>query len=238
MHAAESYSGATVLEHPGVREGAGNHRQEEALLRKIADLEQFAYVAAHDLHEPLRAVAAYLRLIAERHGHKLDAEAAEFLGFALQGAERMQTLIDQLLLAACDPAADTRRLTNASDAVSAALGNLEALLEESHATIRFGNLPQVLANPALLMLIFQNLLSNAIKFRSTRNPEIAICCDDRDGEWVFRVSDNGRGLDPQRHRYGLGMTICRRIAERHGGRVWVASSGEKGTTVCFTLAKV
>jgi light-regulated signal transduction histidine kinase (bacteriophytochrome) len=210
--------------------------RERALLRKIDELERFAYVAAHDLQEPLRMVAGYTRLLAERYGGTLDSSAGEFLAFAMEGARRMQDLVDGLLLLACgNPDADTRLTTNSADAVSRAIANLRLAIEESHAIIRLGNLPAVLADPAQLVRIFQNLLDNAIRYRSPRLPEISVQCEERARDWLFRVTDNGRGF-ADRLAPGLGLEICRRIAERHGGRLWVASPGG-GADFCFTLAK-
>ncbi len=210
--------------------------REAALRRKIHELERFAYVAAHDLQEPLRMVAGYTKLLAERYGDTLEPPAGEFLAFAMEGARRMQDLVDGLLLLACgDPDVDTRRTASSAEAVSTAVANLRLAIEESHATIRLGNLPVVLADPAQLVRIFQNLIGNAIRYRSPRSPEISVQCEERARDWLFRVTDNGRGFADQRAP-GLGLEICRRIAERHGGRLWVASPGG-GAVFCFTLAK-
>jgi two-component system, chemotaxis family, sensor kinase Cph1 len=207
-----------------------------ALLRKIQELEQFAYVAAHDLQEPLRMVAGYTQLLAERYGGTLDKPAGEFLAFAVEGARRMQELVDGLLLLALsNPNAETRRKTSSAEAVSTAIANLRLAIDESHATILVGSLPPVLADPAQLVRLFQNLIDNGIRYRSSRLPEISVECEDRARDWLFRVADNGRGFAGA-PAFGLGLEICRRIAERHGGRLWMASTGT-GTVFCFTLAK-
>jgi light-regulated signal transduction histidine kinase (bacteriophytochrome) len=207
-----------------------------ALSRKVQDLEQFAYLAAHDLQEPLRMVAGYLQLLAERYGRTLDPAAGEFLGFALEGSRRMQDLVDALLVLACgNPNADPRRKTSSAEAVSVALANLRLAIEESHAAIRLGNLPEVLADPAQLVRLFQNLIGNAIRHRSRRPPEISVEGEERPRDWLFRVTDNGRGFT-QPPAPGLGLEICRRIVERHGGRLWVGSPGG-GAVFHFTLAR-
>ena len=209
---------------------------QSRLSRKLQDLEQFAYMAAHDLQEPLRTVAGYLQLLAERYGESLDPAAGEFLGIALEGSRRMQDLLDALLVLVCaDPNADPRRRTGSAEAVSEALANLRLAIEESHAAIRLGNLPEVLADPPQLVRLFQNLIGNAIRYRSDRPPEIRVEGEERPRDWLFRVIDNGRGL-AQPPAPGLGLEICRRIVERHGGRLWVGSPGS-GAVFHFTLAR-
>jgi light-regulated signal transduction histidine kinase (bacteriophytochrome) len=209
-----------------------------ALLRKIDDLEQFAQRAAHDLQEPLRMVTGYTQLLEERYGGTLEPKAAEFLGLALEGARRMQDLVDGILLLACaDPKADPRRMTLPAEAVAGALANLRLGVEESYAAIRLGELRPVWADPAQLMRMFQNLIGNSIRYRAAARPlEISVECEERARDWLFQVVDNGKGF-AGRHALGLGLKICRRIAEGHGGRLWMRSPGA-GATVCFTLAKI
>lgn len=210
--------------------------REAALLRKIEDLEQFAYVAAHDLQEPLRMVAGYTQLLSERYGRTLDPAGNEFLDFALEGARRMQDLVDSLLLLACaDPRSDARRPVSSGEAAATSMANLRQSIEESGATIRLGKLPVVLADPAQLERIFQNLIGNAIRHCGTRAPEISVECEGRTWDWLFQVADNGRGFTGA-SAPGLGLEICRRIAERHGGRLWTSPAAGRGV-VCFTLAK-
>jgi light-regulated signal transduction histidine kinase (bacteriophytochrome) len=218
-----------------IRRAARARGSTAALLRKIDGLESFAYMAAHDLQEPLRMVAGYTRLLSERYGDRLDPPAAEFLAFALEGSRRMQEMVDGLLLLACHPDEDRRLRTNSGEAVEAALANLCLAIEESHARVRVGKLPEVLADPAQLVRIFQNLIGNAIQHRSSPTPEISVECDDRARDWLFRVADNGRGFRGRLH-FGLGLEICRRNLERHKGRLWVSSRGS-GAVACFTLAK-
>ena len=221
------------LAAPPMDTGDGTHA---ALLRKVDELEQFAYRAAHDLQEPLRMMAGYIRLLAERYGTSLEPPAAQILAYALEGATRMQDLVDGLLLLACaDPHRDLRRAASSGLAVSAALANLRLAIEESHASIRVGNLPEVWADPAQLMRLFQNLIGNAIRYRSHRPVEIAVECQERARDWLFRIADNGRGFAAA-PAAGLGLEICRRIIERHGGRLWMDSPG-RGAMICFTLAK-
>jgi two-component system, chemotaxis family, sensor kinase Cph1 len=209
---------------------------DRGLLRKIRDLEQFAYVAAHDLQEPLRMVAGYTQLLAEQYGATLDRRAAEFLVRALEGSRRMQDLLDGLLLLACaKPGEDLRRTVSSYQAVSRALANLRLAVEESKAVIRLGHLPEVWADPAQLERLFQNLIGNAIRYRSGNAPEISVECQARTRDWLFRIADHGPGFGAAPVP-GLGLEICRRIAERHGGRLWIESPGS-GAVVCFTLAK-
>jgi len=206
------------------------------LHRKIDELEQFAYTAAHDLQEPLRMVAGYAQILSDRYAGQLDPPAAEFLGFALDGARRMQDLVDGLLLLACaDPGEDQRRLTSSAEAAAQALANLRLAIEESHAVVRLGRLPEVLADPPQLVRLFQNLIGNAIRYRSSHPPQISVEGQERSGDWLFCIADNGRGFVAAPVS-GLGMEICRRIVQRHGGRLWIASPGD-GAIVHFTLAK-
>jgi len=230
-------------------------RRTEALARSNAELEQFAYVASHDLQEPLRMVASYTQLLAKRYRGKLDADADDFIEFAVDGAKRMQELITDLLAyARIGKRGQEFRTTSSEAALSAALQNLAAAIRESDAAIRSGPLPPVWADPVQLQQIFQNLLGNAVKFRHSRQPEIQVSGEESGAEWHFRVADNGIGIDPQhadrifqlfqrlhtREQYpgtGIGLPICKRIAERHGGRIWVESQPGQGTTFHFTISK-
>jgi PAS domain S-box-containing protein len=237
-------------------------RAEEALLRRTgelarsnAELEQFAYVASHDLQEPLRMVASYTQLLAKRYKGRLDADADDFIEFAVDGAKRMQQLIvDLLAYARIGTRGQEFRATSSEAALSAALQNLATAIRESDAAIRSGPLPPVWADPVQLQQIFQNLLGNAIKFRHAGRPEIQVSGEESGAEWHFRVADNGIGIDPQqadrifqvfqrlhtREQYpgtGIGLPICKKIAERHGGRIWVEPRPGYGTTFHFTISK-
>ncbi|MBN1381390.1 MAG: PAS domain S-box protein [Deltaproteobacteria bacterium] len=223
------------------------------LARSNAELEQFAYIASHDLQEPLRMVAGFTELLARRYKGKLDSEADEFINFAVDGATRMQHLINDLLTYSRvgtreDPfsSADCRTvLENAS-------ANLAVAIEENRAVIKSGNLPVVMGDAGQLMQLFQNLIANAVKFRSEKPPVIDISVQKQGGEWVFSVSDNGIGIDPQYHESifavfqrtptgksyagtGIGLAICKKIVERHGGRIWVTSEPGAGSTFYFTI---
>lgn len=228
-------------------------RSVTELGRSNADLQQFAYVASHDLQEPLRMVSSYTQLIAKRYKGKLDADADEFIAFAVDGANRMQRLIQDLLAYSrvntggrrFEPTAMARVLTDA-------LYNLTNAVTESRAIITHDPLPAVMGDDKQLAQLLQNLLSNAVKFAGAQPPRIHISAKQADGEWWFSVRDHGIGIDPQyadrifvifqrlhtREEYpgtGIGLAICKKIIERHGGRMWVESELGKGATFYFTL---
>jgi PAS domain S-box-containing protein len=217
------------------------------------ELEQFAYVASHDLQEPLRMVASYCQLLQRRYKGKLDANADEFIGFAVEGANRMQQLINDLLAySRVGRRGQPFAAVNAADAVQAALSNLEAAIRESGATIEVDEMPVAAADLTQLTQLFQNLIGNAIKFRGDHPVRVRVTAD-RDGEmWRFVVEDNGIGIDPayadriflifqrlhERGKYsgtGIGLAICKKVVERHGGRIWVESAAGAGSRFYFTL---
>ena len=221
--------------------------------RSNADLQQFAYVASHDLQEPLRMVSSYTQLIARRYKGKLDADADEFIAFAVDGANRMQRLIQDLLAYSRVNTTGRQFEPTAMETVlKAALDNLTNAVKESQAIITHDPLPAVMGDDKQLAQLFQNLLSNAIKFGGAQPPRIHISAKQADGEWLFSVRDHGIGIDPQyadrifvifqrlhtRAEYpgtGIGLAICKKIVERHGGRMWVESELGKGATFCFTM---
>ena len=221
--------------------------------RSNADLQQFAYVASHDLQEPLRMVSSYTQLIARRYKGKLDADADEFIAFAVDGANRMQRLIlDLLAYSRVNTAGRQFEPTAMETVLKAALNNLTDAVKESQAIITHDPLPAVMGDDKQLAQLFQNLLSNAVKFGGAQPPRIHISAKQTDGEWLFSVRDHGIGLDPQyadrifvifqrlhtRAEYpgtGIGLAICKKIVERHGGRIWVESELGKGATFYFTL---
>lgn len=225
----------------------------DALKRSNEELEQFAYVASHDLQEPLRMVASYTQLLGERYQDKLDADADEFIHYAVEGAQRMQRLIEDLLLYSRVESQGGRMSEIEVDAaIDEASGNLKSAIHASGATIDRGPMPTVQADHSQLVQLFQNLLSNAIKFRGELSPRISIRVEQDKNEWIFSVSDNGIGIEPTYHdrifvifqrlhgraEYtgtGIGLAVCKRIVERHGGRIWVESSLGNGATFCFTL---
>lgn len=231
-------------------------QRTEELSRSNRDLEQFAYVASHDLQEPLRAVAGPLQLLQRRYQGQLDARADEFIGHAVDGATRMQTLIDDLLsYSRVGRLDDPKQPVPAEQALEFALKNLAVVVEETGAQIEHEPLPAVQAISSQLALLFQNLIGNAIKFRSKeRTPVIRVRAEPIGGEWRFSVADNGIGISEQyferifvifqrlhtRREYpgtGLGLALCKRIVEHHGGKIWVESSPGEGTTFFFTVPR-
>ncbi|MDB4985060.1 MAG: multi-sensor signal transduction histidine kinase [Myxococcaceae bacterium] len=224
------------------------------LARSNAELQQFAYVASHDLQEPLRMVASYVQLLERRYKDKLDADAHDFIGYAVEGVTRMRRLIEDLLsYSRVGTQAREPSLVALDDVVALAEKNLERAIVESCAAITCDELPEVLGDQGQLVQLFQNLLGNAIKFRGERAPAIHIAAR-QDGElWVLSVQDNGIGIDAQyferifaifqrlnpREQYpgtGIGLSIAKKIVERHGGRIWVESTQGQGTTISFSLS--
>jgi PAS domain S-box-containing protein len=229
-------------------------KQRQELARSNADLQQFAYVASHDLQEPLRMVASYLQLLERRYKDKLDTDANEFINYAVDGAGRMQNLINDLLAySRVGTQGKPFKLTNYADVFRRALLHLKIAIEESKAVITHDEpFPIVHADESQLVQVLQNLISNAIKFRGDQAPHIHIGVQHLNGEWVFSVKDQGIGIDPQykerifmifqrlhnRTEYvgtGIGLAICKRIVERHGGHIWVESELVKGSTFYFTI---
>ena len=239
-----------------VRKDAETHLVKTVgeLKRSNDDLQQFAYVASHDLQEPLRMVASYTQLLAKRYKGRLDSEADEFIAYAVDGSNRMQGLIRDLL-------AYSRAGTNgkalheisSEKALKEALSNLQVTIQESGAQVTHDSLPAITSDETQLVQVFQNLVGNAIKYRSAKVPQVHVSSTKNSSkEWVFCVQDNGLGIDPQyferifvlfqrlhgRAEFegtGIGLTICKKIVERLGGRIWVESQPEKGSTFCFAL---
>jgi PAS domain S-box-containing protein len=223
------------------------------LARSNRELEQFAYVASHDLQEPLRMITAYTQLLQRRYKTKLDQEANEFISYAVDGALRMQKLI-QDLLAYSRVGSQTRpfEVIETGKALEAAMANLHVAMSDSGAKITQDAMPKVCGDLGQLIQLFQNLLGNAIKFQGSESPRIHIGVENKQGDWVFSVRDNGIGIDPQyfrrifvifqrlhtHHDYpgtGIGLAVCKKIVERHQGRIWVESQPGHGTIFYFTL---
>jgi signal transduction histidine kinase len=223
------------------------------LERSNSELEQFAYVASHDLQEPLRKVASFCQLLQRRYVGQLDERADQYIEFAVDGAKRMQVLIDDLL--AFSRVGRVERepaLISCASALSSARVNLTAEIRETGAVIEAAELPVVRAEFSLITSLFQNLLSNAIKFRGDKPPRIVISVARQDRFWLFTVADNGIGIEPEyadrifvifqrlhdRASYsgtGIGLAMCRKIVEYYGGRIWLETTVSAGATFCFTL---
>jgi PAS domain S-box-containing protein len=235
---------------------------EEALQKTLADLErsntdleQFAYVASHDLQEPLRMVSSYMKLLADRYKGRLDKDADEFIAYAVDGANRMQRLIDDLLSYARVGRQGKPPVPVPADlALDRALENLQAAIQETNAEITRDPLPTVTIDDVQLSQVFQNLIANAIKFHGEQPVRIRVGSEARGAEWLFSVRDNGIGIDPQNlgrifilfqrlnplGKYpgtGIGLAICKKIIQWHGGRIWVESEPGKGSTFHFSLPK-
>lgn len=231
-----------------------DHRQsQEDLARSNRDLEQFAYVASHDLQEPLRMVATYTQLLAERYQGKLDADADKYIHYAVDGALRMQKLVQDLLaFSRVGRQGLVLENTDINAVLEAALKNLESAIQESGAVVERTQLPAVMADGSQLVQVFQNLIGNAIKFRGSEPSLIRVSAELTGKECVFSVADNGIGIAAEhaesvfvifrrlhtRVEYpgnGIGLSICKKIIEQHGGRIWVESEPGRGSIFRFTL---
>jgi signal transduction histidine kinase len=229
-----------------------NRRTQEELARSNRDLEQFAYVASHDLQEPLRMVATYTQLLAERYQGKLDENADKYIHYAVEGALRMQTLVKDLLaFSRVGRKQETPREMDCTLVVRNVMANLQSLIQETGARISYEGLPVLVADPSELLQLFQNLIGNAIKFRRAERPEIRITAEKKKKEWLFSVEDNGIGIAPQhvedvfvifkrlhtRDEYpgsGIGLAICKKIVEHNQGQIWVESQPGQGSRFYFT----
>lgn len=222
------------------------------MARSNADLQQFAYAASHDLQEPLRGVEGFVKLLARRYKGNLDEKADEFIEYIVEGVKRMQALIKDLLeYSQVSTKGKKLKPMDSSLAVAQALVNLKTAIEESGAVVTHDALPIVMADSSQLSRLFQNLIGNSIKFCREEPPKIHISAKQKENEWVFSIKDNGIGINPQNserifaifqrlHGYeypgtGIGLALCRKIVERHGGRIWVESELGKGATFYFTI---
>jgi PAS domain S-box-containing protein len=227
--------------------------QTRDLARSNAELEQFAYVASHDLQEPLRMVSNYTQLLGRRYKDKLDSDAHEFIAFAVDGAIRMQRLINDLLMYSRVGTQGKKFVkADSSNMLGQAIVNLRGAIEEAQAIVSNDGLPVIAVDPGQMVQLFQNLIGNAIKFRGKEIPLIHISARQRADHWLFSVRDNGIGIDPQyaerifvifqrlhgHSEYpgtGIGLSICKKIVDRHGGKIWVESQAGNGAIFYFTI---
>jgi len=225
----------------------------DELARSNADLQQFAYTASHDLQEPIMVVAGFVNLLAKRYKGKLDEKADEFIEHAVDGTKRMQVLINDLLdYSRVGSTGKSFTPTDCLSALDKAVFNLQIAIKKSGAVITHDDLPTVMADPSQLIRLFQNLISNAMKFRGKEAPRIHISAKQKEDEWIFSFKDNGIGIDPKfsdqifvmfqrlhtKKEYpgtGIGLATCKKIIERHGGRIWVESEPGKGSTFFFSI---
>jgi len=237
------------------------HKRAHEALSRLADelawsnneLEQFAYLASHDLYEPLRTVSSYLRLLEKRYKGKLDEDADDFIRFAMDGTTHMRSLINDLLAySRVGTRGNPFESVDCSDTLKRVLENLKVCVEETGATVTYESLPEVTADAIQLAQLFQNLISNSLKFHGDVPPEIHIGAEQKNGEWLFWERDNGIGIEHEhsdriflifqrlhtRSEYpgtGIGLAICKKIVERHAGRIWVESEPGNGSTFYFTI---
>lgn len=230
-------------------------RHAEALSASNAELQQFAYAASHDLQEPLRMVSFYTQLLAKRYKGKLDADADEFIGYALEGSTRMSELIKHLLEYSRVGARKAEFAPTDCEAIfRESLENLQVAVGESGAIVTHDPLPVINCDPLQLGQVLQNLLGNALKFRNGKAPQIHVSAEEKQADWLFSVKDNGIGIEAQyfdtiflifqqlhaRDRYegsGVGLAMCKKIVERHRGRIWVESEPGEGATFYFTIPR-
>ena len=228
-------------------------RRSEELARSNVELEQFAYVASHDLREPLRMVISFLQLLSRRYSGELGDDADEFISFAVDGATRMEGLIEGLLeYSRVSTQGKSYEAVDFEGVFEKALTNLTVALEEADAEVTHDPLPTLKADDVQLGQLLQNLIGNAVKFRGEDAPRVHIGAEEKDEEWLFSVSDNGIGMDPEsrdrvfeifqrlvaREDYegtGIGLSVCKKIVERRGGRIWVESALGEGSTFYFTV---
>ena len=231
-------------------------RISEELARSNAELKDFAYIASHDLKKPLQSIESFANLLARRYKGKLDAKADEFISYIVEGVQRLQILIKDLLeYSQIETKAKNITPTDCSFIVEEAMSNLKTAMDESNAVVTYNKLPTIMSDPQQIISLFQNLIDNAIKFRSNKAPRVRISADRKGNEWLFSIRDNGIGIDPENFEKifvmfqrlhgsadfpgtGIGLSICKKIIERHGGRIWVESEPGKGATFFFVIPSI
>ena len=229
-------------------------KSNQELARSNAELEQFAYVASHDLQAPLATIASYAQLLEKRYKDQLDSKASKFIDNIVHGCTRMQTLIDDLLeYSRVGRSRKPFQLTDCNQAVEQALANLQGAIRETQAVVTYSELPAVMGDISQLVQLFQNLVGNSIKYRHDAPPVVHITACKQEKDWLFSVSDNGIGIATQHQARifqifqrlhtqkeysgtGIGLAICQKIVERHGGYIWVESKPGQGSNFYFTLA--
>jgi len=256
LESAEGILVTAAIRDISVRKSSEEHLVKTVgeLKRSNDELQQFAYVASHDLQEPLRMVASYTQLLAQRYKGRLDSDADEFIAYAVDGSTRMQGLIQDLLsYSRAGTNAKVLREISSEGALKEALASLRVTIEESGAVVTYDSLPAITTDGTQLAQVFQNLVGNAIKYHGGQVPRVHISALKNGGnEWMFSVRDNGLGIDPQYFDRifilfqrlhgptkfkgtGIGLAICKKVLEGLGGRIWVESQLEKGSTFYFTL---
>ena len=255
IHGANSYSFCGFVRDISGRKALdeGLARLNEELRRSNTELQQFAYIAAHDLREPLRTIASYTALLAKQFSSYLDADTKENVAFVISATKRMQQLIDDLLTySRIHTHAKGSRPTDCTELIEKVLGSLQTAMEETGARITYADLPVISADSSQFEQVFTNLITNALKFRSAEAPTVHITAQSQQGSWLFAFRDNGIGLEMEygerifqmfqrlhtMDEYpgtGIGLALCRRIIERHGGRIWVESELGRGSTFFFTV---
>jgi two-component system CheB/CheR fusion protein len=261
MSLTRDAAGRPLYRDGNIRDVAERKQAEEAvrqaakeLERSNEDLAQFAHVASHDLQEPLRMVTGFLKLLQERYESQLDDKAKEYIGYSVDGATRMsQLIIDLLALSRVASKGKELQPTDSGKALAIALANLRVSIQDAGATVTYDELPTIKADSTQLTQLLQNLIGNALKFRTPDRPcQVHVGVEKKDDQWVFSVRDNGIGIPKQafdrifvifqrlhtRDKYagtGIGLAICKKIVERHGGRIWVESEPGEGSTFCFTI---
>ena len=229
-------------------------KSNQELARSNAELEQFAYVASHDLQAPLATIASYAQLLEKRYKDQLDSQASKFIGNIVHGCTRMQTLIDDLLeYSRVSRSQKPFQIIDCNHAIQQAIANLQGAIRDNQAVVTYTELPAVMGDISQLVQLFQNLVSNAIKYRQDESPTVYINAYKQENNWLFSVSDNGIGIASQHQKRifqifqrlhtqreysgtGIGLAICQKIVERHDGCIWVESEPGQGSTFHFTLA--